>query len=104
NSSAVERSADPDRCCEASSANVVLQDTANALSRLVLPRCSLSKLWNVRPPMSAVGGQGTVLAGLKPFLVRAEAVTILNVDPGGNSPSSARSNPPGRSIIASTRP
>ncbi len=35
---------------------------------------------------------------------RADAVMILNVDPGGKVPCSARSHPPGRSTTASTRP
>src|ERR1019366_6091652 len=39
-----------------------------------------------------------------PAFARAEAVTTLKVEPGGNSPCSARSNPPGRSTTASTRP
>ncbi len=67
-------------------AKVVLHEIANAFSRLVVPRCSLSKLWNVRPPMFTVGGHCTVVEGRSPFLVSAEAVTTLNVDPGGKMP------------------
>ncbi len=54
--------------------------------------------------MSTWLGHCTVLDGRSPPRTRAEAVTTLNVEPGGNSPSSARSNPPGRSTTASTRP
>ncbi len=85
-------------------ANVVLQDTANAVCRFVVPRCSLSSLWNVRPPRSTVLGHCTVLDGVIPFLASADAVTTLNVEPGGKMPSSARSKPPGRSTTASTLP
>ena len=49
-------------------------------------------------------GHCTVLLGRSPLLARAEAVTILKVEPGGNIPCSARSKPPGRSTTASTRP
>ena len=54
--------------------------------------------------MFTVGGHCTVVEGRSPFLVRADAVTILKVEPGGKMPCSARSNPPGRSITARTRP
>src|SRR5215470_7134834 len=39
-----------------------------------------------------------------PVLANAEAVTILNVDPGGYVPSIALSQPPGRSTIARILP
>src|SRR5258707_8921256 len=85
-------------------AKVELQDTANAVCRLVVPRCSLASLWKVRPPMVTWLGHCTVLARLIPFSARAEAVTTLNVEPGGKMPARARSNPPGRSTTASTLP
>ena len=85
-------------------ANVVLQDTANAVCRFVVPRCSLASLWNTRPPRSAVLGHCTVLDGVIPFSASPDAVTTLNVEPGGKMPSSARSKPPGRSTTASTLP
>src|SRR5215472_12222919 len=86
NSFAVDPSDDPSRCCVASIAKVVLHDTANAFSRLVLPRRSLSKLWNVRPPIVTVDGHCTAVEGRSPFLESAEAVTTLNVEPGGKIP------------------
>src|ERR1017187_1261835 len=49
-------------------------------------------------------GHCTVLDGRRPVFASAEAVTTLKVEPGGNSPWSARSKPPGRSITASTLP
>src|ERR1039458_3182351 len=49
-------------------------------------------------------GHCTVLDGRRPVFASAEAVTTLKVEPGGNSPWSARSRPPGRSIPASTLP
>ena len=88
----------------ASMANVVLQDTANAVCRLVVPRCSLASLWKVRPPMVTWLGHCTVLDGVIPFWARPDAVTTLNVEPGGKIPASARSKPPGRSTTASTLP
>jgi hypothetical protein len=42
--------------------------------------------------------------GRIPGRATADAVTTLNVEPGGNSPSNARSKPPGRSTTASTFP
>src|ERR1035438_3810032 len=85
-------------------ANVELHDTANAVCRLVAPSCSLLSLWKIRPPRVTWPGHWTVLDGRMPAFARAEAVTTLKVEPGGNSPCSARSNPPGRSTTASTRP
>src|SRR6185437_10644524 len=85
-------------------AKVELQDTANAVCRLVVPRCSLSSLWKVRPPMLTLLGHCTVLDGRIPALASADAVMTLNVEPGGKIPASARSNPPGRSTTASTLP
>src|SRR5437763_201259 len=85
-------------------AKVELQDTAKAVRRVVVPSCSLLSLWNVLPPVATWLGHSTVLDGRSPSRARAEAVTILNVDPGGKIPSSARSNPPGRSTTASTLP
>src|SRR5215475_11560532 len=76
----------PDRCCVASSANVVLHEMAKALSRFVVPRCSLRSLWKVRPPMLTLLGHCTWLDGVKPVLASPEAVTTLKVDPGGNVP------------------
>src|SRR5215475_10689294 len=104
NSCAIDASEEPDSRWVASMANVVLHDTANALSRLVVPKCSSSKLWNFRPPSVTVGGHCTVLFGRIPRLARADAVTILKVEPGGNTPSSARLKPPGRSTTARTLP
>src|SRR5216683_1720035 len=49
-------------------------------------------------------GHCTGLDGRIPDFARAEAVTTLKVEPGGNTPCSARSYPPGRSTTASTRP
>src|SRR5215469_15912341 len=54
--------------------------------------------------MVALLGHCTVLDGVRPVLASADAVTILNVEPGGKIPCSARSKPPGRSTTASTRP
>ncbi len=85
-------------------AKVELHDTANAVCRLVVPRCSLASLWKVRPPMVTLLGHCTVLDGRIPFSARAEAVTTLKVEPGGKMPARARSNPPGRSTTASTLP
>ena len=104
NKAAVDASAAPFSRCVASVMKVELQDTANAVCRLVAPRCSLSKLWKTRPPTFTCAGHWTLLAGRSPVPLRAEAVTTLNVEPGGNTPWSARSNPPGRSMTASTRP
>src|SRR5262249_13795703 len=78
--------------------------TAKTMRRVLVPRGSLWKLWKVRPPMVTVGGHCTVVDGRSPFMASADAVTILKVDPGGKMPSRARSNPPGRSITASTLP
>ena len=88
----------------ASEAKVELQDTANAVCKVVVPSCSLSKLWKIRPPMFTCAGHCTVLVGFSPVPLRADAVTTLKVEPGGNTPWIARSNPPGRSMTASTRP
>src|SRR5258705_5945752 len=85
-------------------AKVELPDPANAVCRLVVPRCSLLSLWKVRPPMVTWLGHCTVLAGRIPFLARAEAVTTLKVEPGGKMPARARSKPPGRSTTARTLP
>src|ERR1700733_3350208 len=85
-------------------AKVELQDTANAVCRLVVPSCSLASLWKVRPPMVTWLGHCTVLGGAIPFSARAGAVTPLNGEPGGKSPARARSTPPGRSTTASTLP
>src|SRR5580698_10790868 len=85
-------------------AKVELQDTANAVCRLVVPRCSLSSLWKVRPPIVTWLGHCTVLAGRIPPCASAEAVITLNVEPGGKIPARARSNPPGRSTTARTLP
>src|SRR5215469_15560773 len=54
--------------------------------------------------MVALLGHCTWLDGVSPVCASADAVTILNVEPGGNIPCSARSKPPGRSTTASTRP
>ena len=54
--------------------------------------------------MFTVAGHCTVLDGVSPVLARADAVTTLNVEPGGKIPSSARSKPPGRSTMARTPP
>src|SRR6202023_1203451 len=94
---ALEDSVGPPSRCEASMAKVELHDTANAVCRLVVPRCSLLSLWNVLPPMVTWLGHCTALVVRIPPLASADAVTTLNVEPGGNSPSSARLNPPGRS-------
>src|SRR5215813_13711 len=104
NVAADDASLSPFSRCVARVMKVELHDTANAVCRLVEPRCSLLKLWNVRPPMFTRAGHWTVLAGCSPVPVRAEAVTTLNVEPGGNTPWSARLNPLGRSMTASTRP
>src|ERR1039458_4741847 len=85
-------------------AKVELQETANAVCRLVVPRCSLASLWKVRPPIVTWLGHCTVLDGRIPFSARAEAVTTLKVEPGGKIPARARSKPPGRSTTASTLP
>ena len=66
----------------ASSAKVVLQEMANAFSRLVVPRCSLSSLWNIRPPMFTWPGTAPCWTGAA-RLARADAVTTLKVEPGG---------------------
>src|SRR5579884_2194851 len=100
----MDASAGPSRRWVASRANVVLHEMAKALSRLVEPSCSLLSLWKTRPSMVAVLGHCTVLDGVMPFAARADPVTILKVDPGGKIPSSARSNPPGRSTTARIRP
>src|SRR5258706_324066 len=89
---------------EASMANVELHDAAKAVCSVVVPRCSLLSLWKILPPMVTWLGHRTALVGRIPVLASADAVTTLNVEPGGNSPSSARSNPPGRSTTASTLP
>src|SRR2546421_280318 len=94
NVAADDASLDPFSRCVASVMKVELHDTANAVCRLVEPRCSLSKLWNVRPPTFTWAGHCTVLAGRSPVALRAEAVTTLKVEPGGNTPWSARLNPP----------
>src|SRR5262249_27912927 len=104
NVAADDASLSPFSRCVASVMKVELHDTANAVWRLVEPRCSLLKLWNVRPPMFTRAGHWTVLAGGSPVQLRAESVTTLNGEPGGNTPGSARLNPPGRSMTASTRP
>src|ERR1700735_1330209 len=85
-------------------AKVELQDTANAVCRLVVPRCSLSSLWKVRPPIVTWLGHRKVLARPTPPRARAAAVITLKVEPGGKMPARARSNPPGRSTTASTLP
>src|SRR3984885_470140 len=85
-------------------AKVELQDTANAVCRLVMPRCSLSSLWKVRPPIVTRLGHCTVLVGRIPPCASAEAVITLKVEPGGKMPARARSNPPGRSTTARTLP
>ena len=100
----MDASAGPFSRCVASMTKVELQDTANAVCRLVVPSCSLSSLWKTRPPMFTWPGHCTVLDGRSPVSARADAVTTLKVEPGGNTPCSARSNPPGRSMTASTRP
>src|SRR6266567_2439695 len=88
----------------ASCANVVLQEIAKALSRVVVPSRSFLSLWILRPSIVTVLGHCTVLSGVMPWLARADAVTILNVDQGGNVPSIARGQLPGRSTIARTLP
>ncbi len=70
---------------------MVLQEMANAVRRFVVPSCSLLSLWNVRPPIVAWLGHCTVLDGVSPLAASADAVTTLNVDPGGKMPCSARS-------------
>jgi hypothetical protein len=86
NASAIDASAGPPSRCEASMANVELHDTANAVCRLVAPSCSLLSLWKIRPPRVTWPGHWTVLDGCMPVFARAEAVTTLKVEPGGNSP------------------
>src|SRR6266702_3294651 len=88
----------------ASCANVVLQEIAKALRRVVVPSRSYLSLWILRPSIVTLLGHCTVLSGVMPCLARADAVTILNVDPGGKVPSIARSQLPGRSTIARTLP
>src|SRR5260221_11760591 len=91
---AIDASAAPPSRCEASMANVELHDTAKAVCRLVVPRCSLLSLWKVRPPMVTWLGHCTALAVRSPALASAHAVTTLNAEPGGHSPWSARAHPP----------
>src|SRR5262249_9118026 len=104
NKAAVDASVEPFSRCVASVMKVELQDTANAVCRLVAPRCSLSKLWKTRPPTFTCAGHCTLLAGRSPVPLRAEAVTTLKVEPGGTPPGGPRPTPPGRSMTASTRP
>jgi hypothetical protein len=47
----MDASEEPHSRWKASMAKVELQDTANAVCRLVVPRCSLLSLWKVRPPI-----------------------------------------------------
>ncbi len=54
--------------------------------------------------MFTLPGHCTWLEGVSPVLARPEAVTTLNVEPGGKLPSNARSQVPGRSTIARILP
>ena len=67
----------------ASCTNAVLQEAANAAVKVMVPSFSASKLWKVRPPTAAVGGQVTRSPGCRPPSRSASAVTTLKVDPGG---------------------
>ena len=63
--------------------NAVLHDCAKSCENGTAPAAPPSKLRNVRPPTSIVGGHGTVRPGLRPSRSSAAVLMILNVDPGG---------------------
>src|SRR5262249_41775436 len=77
----------------ARAANVVLQEGAHASARATEPRLNESSLCTTRPPRVTVPGQGSIWPGRATWLSStAVAVMILNVDPAGYCPDSARSN------------
>ena len=79
------------RLAVASAMNAVLHDSVNAPARLATG-ASPSALWNDSPSTVTVGGQVAGDAGDSPCWMRAVDVIILNVEPGGNSPSNPWSN------------
>src|SRR5258705_8694233 len=74
--------------------NALLQEIWNAPARLSAPPDSPSKLWNTRPSTVMAGGHGAGVDPLLPAMSSAADVITLNVEPGGQPPSNARSNPP----------
>ncbi len=86
------------------SPNVVLQECANAFWNDSVPKSSKPALWNGKPPMFFSAGHDTRRSGRTPSATSAEAVTTLNVEPGGYLPSSARLNPPGALTTARISP
>src|SRR5262249_8009249 len=89
----------------ASPMNALLHEIANASLRSSDPPASASKFLNVRPSTVSVAGHGAGVAPLSPAPSRAADVTILNVDPGGYVPASARLKPPsGFDTTARTAP
>src|SRR6185437_4056639 len=75
----------------ASEANAVLHDLAKSTCSGTLPSSSSCEFLNVRPATVRVFGQLTgVLTVTEPFSRTASAVIVLNVDPGGTCPTSAK--------------
>src|SRR6185437_5330000 len=75
----------------ASEAKAVLHDLAKSTCNGTLPSSSLCEFLNVRPSTVSVFGQLTgVLTVAEPFSRTPSAVMVLNVEPGGTWPTSAK--------------
>src|SRR6201996_7971929 len=83
--------------------NAVLQDSANACSRL-LTCPSPSELWNTSPSTVTVVGQLAADDGVMPWPISAVEVSTLNVDPGGNPPRTAWLWPPALVFATASTP
>ncbi len=69
--------------------NAVLHESAKSLLNGTAPSTSPSALRNSLPT-TMVAGQSTTVSGVRPFSSSASAEAILNVEPGGYFPTSAR--------------
>src|SRR5207247_1527021 len=75
----------------ASEANAVLHDLAKSTCNGTVPRSSSCEFLNVRPSTVSVFGHFTgVLTVTEPFSRTPSAVIVLNVEPGGTCPTSAK--------------